>query len=364
MADTVLERDRTADAKLGIVDCDIHPGFRSKGELAEYLPEGWKRHARDFGLRWTNPFLGALPYPRLGHGMRQDSYPPGGGAAGSDLDFMREQLLDPLNVEFGMLQPLGPGPYQLNPGLAAALCGAYNDWQVDRWTSKEPRLKGAITIPQEDAAASIKEIEARKDDKGFAQIAVAPRGMEGAGKQRYWPIYELAESLDLPIGMHVAAHGYRPNTGSGWVSFYLEEHHAVSHQVQNTLASMIFEGVFERFPKLKVVLIEGGFAWVAPLLWRMDREWERLKDEVPHLKKKPSDYFRSNVWLTTQPVEEPPKVKRMTDLLRWVGTDRLMFSTDYPHWDFDHPERAFKVGMTDEVKRAIMRDTARAVYNL
>jgi predicted TIM-barrel fold metal-dependent hydrolase len=164
--------------------------------------------------------------------------------------------------------------------------------------------------------------------------------------------------------MHSAAYGTRANTGAGWASFYMEEHYSFAHTAQTALVSMIFEGVFERFPSLKLVLVEGGFAWLAPLMWRMDREWERMRDEVPHLTRKPSDYVRTNVWLTTQPVEEPPNVRHMTHLLKWIGPDRLMFSTDYPHWDFDHPERTFKVGMDEADKRAILRDNAVALYGL
>jgi predicted TIM-barrel fold metal-dependent hydrolase len=127
---------------------------------------------------------------------------------------------------------------------------------------------------------------------------------------------------------------------------------------------MIFEGVFERFPDFRLVLVEGGFAWLPPLMWRMDREWERMRDEVPHVKRKPSDYIRSNVWLTTQPIEEPENNRDLYDVLSWIGHDRLMFSTDYPHWDFDHPEFAFKVPLEAAQKDAILRGNAVSLYRL
>jgi predicted TIM-barrel fold metal-dependent hydrolase len=364
MDQTVLEKDRPQETRTAIVDCDIHPGYTRPGELADYLPERWKRHAADFGLRTPNPYLGALPYPRMGHGMRRDSYPPDGGAPASNLDFMREQLLDPLNVEAGMLQPLGPAQSAMNVEFGAALATAANDWQVDKWLSKEPRLNGAIVVPQEDAAAAVAEIEARANDRRFVQITMHPRAIEPVGRKRYWPIYQAAADKRLPVSMHTAAYGTAANTGGGWLSFYLEEHYAVAHAIQTALVSMIFEGVFERFPKLKLVLIEGGFAWLPPLLWRMDREFERMRDEVLHLKRKPSEYFRDHVWLTTQPVEEPPVTKHLNEVLRWIGPDRLLFSTDYPHWDFDHPDRAFRVGLSPEAKSGILRDNARALYGL
>ena len=364
MSDTVLERESSTDAALGVIDCDIHPAFSKPGELSDYLPARWRDHARDFGMRGPNPFVGALPYPRMGHGMRQDSYPPDGSPPGGNLEYMQEQLLDPLGIEVGLLHALTTGFSTFNQDLAAAFCTAVNDWQIDKWSSKDSRLLSGITVPQEDAPAALKEIEDRAKDDRFAQVTMSPRGLEPAGRRRYWPIYEAVADLGKPLAMHTAAYGTRANTGAGWASFYLEEHYAVAHPAQTALVSMIFEGVFERFPGLKLVLVEGGFAWLAPLMWRMDREWERMRDEVPHVKRKPSEYVKSNVWLTTQPVEEPPKVKQMTDLLRWIGPDRLMFSTDYPHWDFDHPERAFKVGLKPEEKAGILRDNARALYNL
>ncbi|PJE33104.1 Amidohydrolase [Pseudooceanicola marinus] len=364
MSVTELEKTETTEAKLGIVDCDIHPALTTRGEIAAFLPLRWRDHVRDWGMRSGGPFAGALQYPRMGHGMRQDSYPPDGGAPASNLAFMQTQLLDDLNIEFGLLHALNAGPSLQNQELGAAVCSAFNDWQIDKWLSKEPRLKGGISIPQEDTAAALREIDERSKDPRFVQVAFVPRSMEPAGRRRYWPIYERAEALDLPIGVHSAATGWRANSGAGWGSFYVEEHYGFAHTAQTMLTSMIFEGVFERFPKLKVVLVEGGFAWLAPLMWRMDREWERMREEVPHVTRRPSDYVKSNVWLTTQPVEEPPNVRHMTHLLNWIGWDKLMFSTDYPHWDFDHPDRAFRVGMSEEARRGILRDNALGVYNL
>jgi len=362
--DAVLETDHPAASKAGVVDCDIHPAFSKPGELAAFLPERWKAHVRDFGMPTPNVYVGALAYPRLAHGMRRDSYPPAGGPPASDLSFMQEQLLDPLNIEFGILQPLSTGHGTLNLELGAALCQATNDWQIDKWLSKDARLRGSIVVPQEDAAASVREIKRRAPDRRFVQISVTPRSLEPLGRKRYWPIYEAAQHHDLPISMHSAAYGARANTGAGWTSFYIEEHFAFSHAAQTNLASMIFEGVFEAFPNLKVILVEGGFAWFAPLIWRMEREWERMQAEVPHLKRRPTDYVRDCVYLTTQPVEEPPVNRHLSDILRWVGTERLLFSTDYPHWDFDHPDHAFKVPLTPQERRAILRDNAVKLFRL
>jgi predicted TIM-barrel fold metal-dependent hydrolase len=144
----------------------------------------------------------------------------------------------------------------------------------------------------------------------------------------------------------------------------MQEHYSFESGLQGTITSLIFEGVFERFPKLRVVLIEGGFTWAPALAWRMDRAWERMRAEVPHLKRPPSEYLREHVWFTTQPIEEPETPDHLAEMIDWLGWDRLMFSTDYPHWDFDDPRFVFKIKLTDERKAKVFRDNARAFYRL
>ena len=119
------------------------------------------------------------------------------------------------------------------------------------------------------------------------------------------------------------------------------------------ITNMIMDGVFERFPRLKIVLVEGGFAWVPPLAWKLDRQWNIMRDEVPHVKRAPSEYLREHFWFTTQPVEESERPSDLFDTIRWIGSDRLTFSTDYPHWDFDDPSSAFKIELSGEDRKAI-----------
>src|SRR5439155_18405800 len=96
--------------------------------------------------------------------------------------------------------------------------------------------------------------------------------------------------------------GGNPLTPSGWPSFYIEEMVGHAQCQQTVLASLVLEGVFERYPKLKMVMIEAGFGWVPSLGWRLDKNFERLHSEVPYLKRKPSEYIRDHIWWTTQPM--------------------------------------------------------------
>jgi predicted TIM-barrel fold metal-dependent hydrolase len=178
-------------------------------------------------------------------------------------------------------------------------------------------------------------------------------------------MYEAAERHGLPLAVHFGGTAGWPITGSGWPSYYYEDHCGMSQTFQAQVISLVFEGVLERFPGLKVVLVEGGFAWLPPLMWRMDRAWQKLCDEVPHLTRPPSEYVRGHFYFTTQPVEEPPKPSQFRWLLDHIGMDdRILFATDYPHWDFDSPDRAIPPVVTGDLRSQIMAGNARALYRL
>ena len=85
------------------------------------------------------------------------------------------------------------------------------------------------------------------------------------------------------------------------------------------------------------MLIEAGFAWIPALGWRLDQNWKRMKDEVPHLKRAPSEYLREHFWVSTQPMEEAEDPDHVIDVMEWIGWDKILFASDYPHWDFDDP---------------------------
>ena len=361
---TTLERNAAQNSRLAVVDCDIHPTMRA-GELLKYLEPRWAEHFKVHGGFIRQGLSKILAHPRMQPATsRVDSWPPEGGPPGSSLSFMQQQHLDGNGIEYGMLQPLGPSGTQRNLDFGAALATAFNDWQVDAWTSQEKRLKAGIVIPYEWPEAAVAEIHRRAKDNSFAQIMMPPRTTLPAGHRHYWPIYQAAVEYDLPIGMHVGGNNGMPQTGGGWPSFYIEDHHTNVQNMQALVGSYVLEGVFERFPTLKVVLIEGGFGWVPSLAWRLDKVWERLRSEVPHVKRPPSEYMRTNLWYTSQPIEETERPEDFIHLLNWMGWDRLLFSTDYPHWDFDDPHVVFqKFHMTQAQRAQLLRDNARAVYS-
>jgi predicted TIM-barrel fold metal-dependent hydrolase len=367
MSSATLDRtEATPKPKLAIVDCDIHPNMATEAVLYPFMEQRWVEHAKSFGGNNHQGLAATLQHPRFQPAVsRTDAWPPGGGPPGSDLEFLRSHHLDALGIAHGLLMLLRPtGCDERNLDYAAAVCAAANDWQREAWVKPEPRLHGGIMIPQEDPAAAVREIERCARTGGFVQVNMPPRALEPPGRRRYWPIYEAAVHHGFPIGLHVGGVPGHPSTGAGWPTYYLQEHHANMPGMQAVVSSFVFEGVFERLPELKIVLIEGGFTWSPALCWRMDRAWSRMRAEVPHLRRPPSEYVREHVWYTTQPIEEPSDSAHFAEIMDWLGHDRIMFSTDYPHWDFDDPRYAFRMRMPDETRAMIFGGNARALYRL
>ncbi|MBV9735393.1 MAG: amidohydrolase [Acidisphaera sp.] len=353
-------------ARLQMIDCDVHHAMRSETDLYPYLSAKWRRHLETYGARRPVPYVHSAPYPKAAPALsRKDAWPANGGPPGSDLAFMQEQLLDRYDVEYGLLHLLSPsGMDQRDQDLGAAICRAINEWQYREWTQKEPRLKAAVVVPGEDAAASVAEIEHWAGNPDFVQVSMITHSIEPLGRRRYWPIYEAAARNGFAVGLHTSGYNGHAVTPTGWASFYAEEHQEVAISQQAVVTSLVCEGVLARNPDLRVVIVEAGFAWAASLLWRLDRHWARMRDEVAHLTRPPSAYIGEQMWFTTQQMDEPERAEDMRRIIDWIGWDRLLFATDYPHWDFDDPETAFKIRMSEEERRKIFRDNARTAYRL
>ena len=186
---------------------------------------------------------------------------------------MQKQLLDENNITLGILNPTGDnGASFQNREFGAGVASAMNRWVEAEWLI-EPRLKGSIVVPYEDADAAVAEIERWAGDPRFVQVLMVTRTANPPGQKQYWKIYEAAAAANLPIGVHAFGFGGYPVTGSGWPSFYIEDMVGHAQSSQSFLTSLVIEGVFERIPNFKLVLIESGFAWLPPLAWRLDKLW-------------------------------------------------------------------------------------------
>ncbi len=360
----VLDRAAGSGIRTGIVDCDIHPTMRSNKELFPWLAERWQKHLADYGSQPRIPFSTGTQYPKAAPATaRRDAWPAFGGPPGSDVDFMREQLLDACDIGLGILAPLHGAAR--NNDLDAAISTAVNEWQIERWVKPEPRLRASVVVTHEDPDLAVEEIARRAGDPNFAQVLIPSKTNELLGRKRYWPIFAACQAANLPLAVHVnSVGGGYASTGGGWPSYYLQDHHINVHSFQSQIAGLALEGVFEKFPRLKWVMIEGGFAWLPSLCWRLDKHWALNRHEVPECKRPPSEYIRERLWFTTQPMEEPEQAEHLRDTLDWIGWDRIMFATDYPHWDYDDPRTAFPIRLSNAEHEKIFRTNALGVFEI
>lgn len=347
-----------------VIDVDVHQAFKNGRQLLPYLPEPWKtRFARTgvggSGMNLHNP-IGV---------NRSDCRPPDGGPSASDPDFMVEDLLVPYNIERVILTGDWMGISTLHdPDYSAALASAYNDHLVDHWLgTKHPHFYGSILVSAYDPHLAAKEIERMADHPKMVGVIMSSGQRALLGQRHYDPIYEAASRHGLPVAIHPGnegSGGTPPPTGHGYPTRYMEWHTSLSQNYMAQLASLICEGVFEKFPKLKFVLLEGGIAWLPGFMWQMDKAYKRLRTTMPWLKRLPSEYIRDHCLLSTQPIEEPDDPRQLLTLFDMIDAENiLMFSTDYPHWDNDMPTEVLKK-LRPEHRQKIYYDNAKALYNL
>jgi predicted TIM-barrel fold metal-dependent hydrolase len=368
--DGITEIDRAVTEKLAIIDADFHPmPTPADKQVAEHMSKRWRDYVATYGMGHSYSGLYAPAQREFTH--RLDAVKD--ARVGIDPLWARDQVLDMYDMSGAILTC--PQSYILNSGgnmpeeLSRELAQAFNNALAYTWMAADPRYYAAIVVPR-DMPNVVDEIRRCKEGPygdRFVSILMSPAGQEPMGRQRYWDIFEAATHYDIPVTFHVPGMG-RQITGAGNTNFYGEMHMNFASLPMTLIPSLIFEGVFDRFPTLRIALIELGWSWAVPYSWRLDATWEKLRDEVPHLKRKPSDYMREHVWFTTQPIEEPER-KQDTEsvyaMFEEAGfADRLMFSSDYPHWDFDSPYKSVPNSFPIERRRRMLGQNASRLFKV
>jgi predicted TIM-barrel fold metal-dependent hydrolase len=344
-----------------VIDCDMHNTLPSLKALFPYLADHWRDYIGE------SAFVGpdANDYPG---GSRLTTAPgtkPENGPAGSDPSLLRAQALDGRNVAYGILTCNYWVQSVHHEDLAAALAAAINDWQVEAWLTPEPRLRASLVVPSQNPELAAREIERMAGHPGFVQVILPVRSDMPYGKRHFDPLYTAAVRHGLAVGIHYGGAAGHPPTPAGWPVFFLEEYAGMSQLFQSQVMSLIVEGAFDRFPDLRVTLIEGGFAWAPSLMWRMDKEWKGLRHEIPWVKRPPSDYIREHIRFTTQPADLPDTEASLRQILEQMASDELLlFASDYPHWHGDDPPEAWINRLPAALADRILAENARAWYGL
>ncbi|MDR3533879.1 MAG: amidohydrolase family protein [Rhodopila sp.] len=348
------------DCLAGAIDCDIHPAVPSTRVLLPYLDDYWREHILRRGLEREN--LETSSYPANAPINCRPDWRLPSGPPGSSLAALQSHLLDRLRPSFAICNVIHGAQVMLSEDLSAALCRAINNWIRAEWLDQDPRLRASIVVPPHSAELAAEEIERCAPDRRFVQVLLLAMTELPLGRRQNWPIYRAAEAHGLPIGIHAGSSFRHPPSALGWPSYYLEDYVSQSQGFAAALNSLVSEGVFVKFPALKVVLIESGVTWLPASLWRLDKTWRGVRSEVPWLEQLPTETVRKHVRLTLQPFDAPPTEKQLQTLLEQLGSDRmLLFSSDYPHWHFDGDD-ALPAGLPADLVRKICVDNPLETY--
>jgi predicted TIM-barrel fold metal-dependent hydrolase len=342
-----------------IFDADVHHQYPSLSVLDEYMPEG---------MSTLGYYTRGSGFVNTGGAYRKDAVPPGGGIPGSDPRFVIEDHIERYGIAYAILNPaslLGIGGLP-DVDLAAGLAHATNEWTINEWLPLDERFLASVCVAPRDPQQAADEIRRLGSNRRFVQVTVTASPCL-LGNRFMWPIYEACNEFGLPFATHVGGADAGVNPGSyagGYPSTFCEYHFGMCIPAIHNLVSMITEGVFERFPNMKLVMNEYGMAWLPFVMWRLDMEYRANRIDLPWLTKLPSEYIKDSVRFTTQPLEEPENPQDLVKFLELIGGDELLiFSSDYPHWDADNPDWSLRA-FPDDWKQKIFWDNAAKLYKL
>jgi predicted TIM-barrel fold metal-dependent hydrolase len=346
----------------GTIDCDVHPAMPAVTALLPYLNDYWRDQV-------TNRHIDRLPFqlssypPGSPLSVRPDWKPAAGPGKDSPPDPIRAHVLDRFGLRYAICNTLHGGMVLFNNDMAAAICSAVNDWVAKELLDAEPRLRASILVPAHDVELSLREIERVAPDKRFVQALFLAMGEAPLGRRSNWPLFAACEKHGLAVGIHAGSSYRHAPTYAGWPSYRVEDYVAQSGAFETQLLSLIAEGVFQKHPGLKVVLIESGFTWLPHFLWRTGKTWRGVRPEVPWIDRSPTEIVRDHVRFTLQPVDAPrtrPEV--LARAIEHLGSDELLlFSTDYPHWQFDG-EDVLPAGLGEDTIRKMLVENALDAY--
>lgn len=343
-----------------VIDTDVHEMIGNPLEYVQYVEEPWRSRIH------VDNWMGiSIPYswPTTGGLAREDARPANGMRAGSDLGLMRSQHLDMFGITKAVLTGLlYPSEFKTQPEFATGIAKAYNDWLIDKWLTRDDRLLGSVCVAIQNPQEAAREIDRVGGHPQMVQVILPVISHDVFGREFYHPVYAAAQRNNLAVGFH---QGATIETAVRLPTYYIEWHTAIEQAWQSQLIGLVVHGVFDKFPDLRVAMIESSWTWLPHLMWRFDHNYRSLRREVPWVKRLPSEVLRERVKFTTQPMEIAERPEHLLQMFEMVGNDEfLMFSSDYPHWDFDSPERSLPSGFSTELRNKIFYDNAATFYGI
>lgn len=341
-------------ATLKPIDCDVHPQVPGMKALLPWLDENWREQVLDRGIL----SLDSISYPpnsplTIREDLRQSA---------SGYDGLAATVFDRWGAGHGILNCIYGVQLVHNADMAVAFTRALNDWIATEYLARDARVSASIVLPMQDIEACVDEIERLAPNRQFVQVLTLANGEAPLGKRQFWPIWRAAEKHGLPVGIHAGSSYRHPVTSLGWTSYYVEDYAAQSLGFQAQLANLVTEGVFVKFPGLKVVLLESGVTWLPGFIWRLGKFWRGVRREVPWVDRPPGDIIRDHVRMSIQPIDGPDDGSAVERVIDQIQSDEfLLYASDYPHWQFDGDDVMPK-GIPAGLHARIMRENPLNTY--
>ncbi len=274
--------------------------------------------------------------------------------------------MDAMSVDYSCLFPtlmlsIGLHP---EPEMEVELCWAYNRWLTEKaLPESDGRFYSMLSLPLSEPDAAMRQIETFADRKGVTGFMITSVRGQPVHHNRHMKVFRALEERGLPLAFHSAINPMEPvfKTLNRFASV-----HGLGFPFYNILhmTNWITNGLGERFPKLPVVWIEGGLAWIPFLMQRLDHEFMLRPSEYPLLKKKPSDYMR-DMYYASQPMETVDKLALECTFRMINAETQLLYASDYPHWDFDLPSTIWDLPfLSEKAKHNILGGNAARLYKL
>lgn len=348
-----------------VVDTDAHY-IESIDDLVSYMDEPWKTRLEKGGEASKSFLLPKSSGDRTVFGRISRDHPY--GYEGNDPEDAAE-IMDYLGVDASIQLTqllLAFARLKADDDRAAVLAKAYNDYMLDQVVDPDAGVYTTGVIPYQDPAVAVEEIDRIKHESGIVGFMMVTGGAEPPfGNREYEPIYEAVERSGKPIVFHTG--------GSGLDEFYLTgyekliETHTLGFLMNNMAqtVSLIVQGIPVKFPDLDIVFLESGIFYIPLLMSRLDAEYRKRPSEAPLLEKPPSAYLQE-MYFGTQPIEEPPHPDHLKHVIEMIGgPERLMYASDYPHWDFDPPSTIADLPfLSKDDKQQILAGTAEEVFGI
>ena len=343
-----------------VIDCDVHANVPSLDVLFKYQDRVWVEAARERG--WQGPST-AVAYPSGAETSVRDEWRVPGKAPASDVTLLQKHVLDPWRTQHAIVNCYYAVDGLRHPDWANALASSVNDWIIENWLEKDARLRASIVIPGRDPVAAAREIDRVGGHPGFVQVLLPVRSDRLYGQRIFWPIYEAIVRHDLVAGIHWGGQSEGAPSPTGWASWYAEEMAGEVQVYAAQLTSLIVEGTFQKFPGLRIAMLEGGFAWLPTWAWNLNKKWKGLRREIPWVDRLPTEIIRDHFRFSTAPTDMGPP-EHMRSIIEWLNTDDiLMFASDYPHLHSDDLSQLLSV-MPESMRTKVMSETARRWYRL